>query len=319
MIEFGPLLSWLKKAFSENLGLKAIALLFSLGFFGYVHGRENVQQRTIPVSLISLPPENGNQVLMTRIPPDIHITLRGSGRALSDLVQQGSPPVEIDLRTGQPSEVRFSPEMLRLPPQIELISVDPPRLELEWEEVVTLPIPLQASVTGQLAEGFILKGEPQVEPESITVKGPKSVVEVMQFARLAAYNVTGLTEGRFPRRIGIDPAPERVDYLGTPSATVTVEVKRRESEKLFSQLTVQVIGPDRATVLPSTVDVTVIGPPAIVRALRTNQIVPQVNLVEEGKWTEEMAEPGIATVPIVVPLNKVRVEVQPPQATVKWR
>lgn len=314
-----PILTWLKEAFSQNVGLKLIALIFSLGFFSYVHGRENVQQRTIPVSVVSLPPESGAQELMTRIPPDIHVTLRGSGRALSDLVQQGSPPIEIDLRTGYPQEVKFTREMLRLPPQLELIVVDPPRLKLEWEEVITRHIPLQTSITGHVADGFIIKGEPTVEPEKIAVKGPRSLVEVMQFARLAAYNVTGLTDGTFPRRIAIDPAPERVDYLGSPAATVTVEVKRRESEKLFSSVPVQVIGPDRASVFPERVDVTVIGPPDLVRELRVEQIIPQADLVEAEKWSPDEKEPGSASVPIKVTLNKLRIEVQPPTATVRWR
>jgi YbbR domain-containing protein len=317
-MDFDPLLRWLREALTQNLGLKAVALIFALGFFGYVHGQENVQQRTIPVSVISLPPESGERELMTKIPPDIHITLRGSGRALTELVQNGAPPVEIDLRQGYPSEIKFDATMFRLPPQLELIVVDPPRLELEWEEVITRHIALQASITGQLAEGFILKGEPKVEPERVAVKGPRSRVEVIQFARLSPYNVTGLTEGRFPRRIAIDPPPDRVSYLGTPAATVVVEVKRREWEKLFSERVVQVVGPGIATVHPREVDVTVIGPPDVVRALRPDQIVPQADLLAAKAWNADSG-PGAASVEVKVDLSKVRVEVQPPSVTVKWR
>jgi YbbR domain-containing protein len=314
-----PFANWMREALTQNVGLKAIALVFSLGLFGYIHSRENVQQRTISVSVVTLPPESGARELMTRIPPDIHVTLRGSGRAITDLAQQGSPPVELDLRTTYPEEVKFTREMLRLPPQLELIVVDPPRLQLEWEEVITRQIPLQTSITGHVADGFIVKGEPVVEPERIAVRGPRSLVEVMQFARLASYNVTGLTEGIFPRRIAIDPPPDRVDFLGSPAATVTVEVKRRESEKLFSDVQVQVIGPNRASVVPERVDVTVIGPPDVVRELRAEQVVPQADLTEDNKWDPDTDEPGSATVFLKVPLNKVRVEVQPPTVTVKWR
>lgn len=317
-MDFEPILRWLREAFSENLGLKAMAMVFALGFFGYIHGQENIQQRTIPVSVISLPAEGGEKELMTKIPPDIFITLRGSGRALTDLVQGGPPPVEIDLRQGYPSSVEFKEEMFRLPPQLELMVVDPPRLEMDWEEVITRQIPLQASITGQLDEKFVVQGQPRVEPERVAVKGPKSRVEVMQFARLAPYNVTGLTEGRFPRRIAIDPPPDRVRYLGSPAATVVLEIKRREWEKLFSERKVQVVGPGSATVHPSSVDVTVVGPPSVVRALRPEQIVPLADLVEAKSWNEDSG-PGSATVPIEVQLSKVRVEVQPPSVTVKWR
>jgi len=151
------------------------------------------------------------------------------------------------------------------------------------------------------------------------VRGPRSVVEVMQFARLAPYNVTGLTEGKFPRRIAIDPPSEHVEHLGTPAATVVVEVKRRESEKLFSDIPVQIIGPAKgAKSLPLSVDVTVVGPPDVVRALRAEQIVPQADLVSSKKWKPGPGNSGTATVPVTVKLNRVRVEVQPPEATVSW-
>jgi len=319
-MDLQPFFLWVQQALTQNLGLKLMAFGFALGFFGYVHGQEDIGQRTIPIGVISLPPEEGDRELMTTIPPSIHITVRGSRRAMTDLVQDGIPPVEIDLRQGYPVEISFNREMFLLPSQIALIVADPPRLNLEWEELITRQVPLQASITGKLAEGFIVKGEPQLEPDKISVRGPRSRVEVMQFARLAPYNVTGLTAGTFPRRIAIDSPPERVNFLGTPAATVVVEVKRRESEKLFSDREVQVIGPPGARVLPQSVDVTVIGPPDVVRALRAEQIVPRVDLIAAQKWSQadSNSSSGSVSLPITVTLSGVLAEVQPPEATVKW-
>jgi hypothetical protein len=238
---------------------------------------------------------------------------------MTDLVQDGIPPVEIDLRKGYPIEISFTREMFLLPSQLELVVVDPPRLNLEWEDLITRQVPLQASITGKLAEGFIVKGEPRLEPDKISVRGPRSRVEVIQFARLAPYNVTGLTAGVFPRRIAIDSPPDRVNFLGTPATTVVVEVKRRESEKLFSDLEVQVIGPPGARVLPQKVDVTVIGPPDVVRALKAEQIVPRVDLVAEQKWSPADSGSGSVSLPITVTLSGLlTTEVQPPEATIKW-
>lgn len=317
-MDFDPILKWFRQALLENLGLKAMAFFFAVGFFGYVHAQENVQQRTIPVSVISLQPENGSFELMTKIPPAIHVTLRGSRRAMTDLVQDGVPPVEIDLREGYPIEVSFARDMFLLPNQLEIIVVDPPTLELEWEEVITRQVPLQASITGNLPEGFIVNGEPKIDPEVITVRGPASRVEVMQFARLAPYNVSGLTEGKFPRRIAIDPPPARVEFLGRQAATVILEVKRRESEKLFSELRIEVLGPPGAVARPDTVDVTVIGPPDVVRKLKPGQVVPTVDLIQSKLWNPEKAGPGSALVPIIVKLEGVQVQVQPAEAAVKW-
>jgi hypothetical protein len=311
-------LLWLRQALTENLGLKAMALLFSLGFFGYIHGQEEVQQRTIPVSVISLPPEGGEKELVSRIPPSIHITVSGSTRALTEMVQQGVTPLELDLRQGYPLSVTFTRDMLVLPRNVELVLVDPPRLELEWEEVVTRQVPLQASITGQPAEGRVVRGEPRIEPERITVRGPASAVETLQFARLAPYVVTGLTEGTWARRIAISQPPGRIGIIGTPAATVTLEVVKRQTERLFPALAVQVVGPVRATVLPQIVDVTVTGPPEVVKALRPEQVVPRADLAALGKWTSDGPRHGSATVAVTIDLARVEAAMQPPSVTVRW-
>lgn len=311
------LLRFLRNAFTANLGLKAISLVFALFLFAYIHGQRNIQQRTVPVGVISLPPESEDRELMTRIPPSIHVTLRGTARALDQLVQSGLTPVEIDLRNGYKRSVQFTRDLFELPPEVDIVFVDPPSIDLDWEKVVTRSIPLQTSVSGQPAPGFMLKAEPTVEPRKATVKGPVSLVEVLQSARLAPFDVTGLTEGVWPRRIALDPPPSRVSYLGPQSATVTVTIVKRTSEKLFTDRPVEVIGMGRATVIPESVDVTVVGPPEVVRALREDQIVPRADLtkLQEARSDEPH---GSAIVPVTVELADIEARIQPPTVTVKW-
>lgn len=312
-----PWLRFLHNAFTQNLGLKALSLVFALFLFAYIHGERNIQQRTVPVGVVSLPPEGGDHELMTRIPPSIHVTLRGTTRALDQLIQAGLPPVEIDLRQGNKRSIPLTRDLFKLPPDVEVLFVDPPSIELEWEKVVTRSIPLQTSVTGQPAPGYMLKAEPTVEPRKITVKGPVSLVEVLQFARLAPFDVTGLTEGVWPRRIALDNPPNRVSYLGPPSATVTVTIVRRKAEKVFANRRVEVVGSGRALVVPQTVDVTVVGPPEVVRTLREEQIVPRADLTKLPEETLD-APHGSVVVPITVELANAEAEAQPPSVTVKW-
>lgn len=307
----------IERAFTENLGLKAAALLLSLGFFGYVHGQQGQQERTLPVSVISLPPPEGDRVLTTPLPPNVHVTLRGPSRLMSRLAQEGAPPVEIDLRDGKRSQISFHRGMFQIPEELELLVVDPPRLELRWEDVVIRQIPLQASLTGKPADGHVIRNEPTIDPPAITVKGAESKVETIQYARLVPYDVTGLSEGRFPRQLALDAPPPLVRFLGSQAATVTVEVVRRRSEKTFSRRPVEVIGPHHASVVPKTVDVTIMGPPEVVRALRDDQIVPQADLTASGLWSKADTH-GAVTVPVVVRIAGATAETQPPVVTVKW-
>jgi len=184
--------------------------------------------------------------------------------------------------------------------------------------VIARQIPIQASVAGQPAEGYVVKGEPEVEPKQITARGPASLVEVLQFARVAAFDVSGLSEGVHRRRLALDPAPTRVRYLGPPAATVSVAVARRVTEASFPARPVEVVGPSIIGVSPRAVDVTVTGPPEVVQALRAEQVVPRANLMKAPGIDLKDLRHGSAELTVTVELAGAEARVQPPSVTVKW-
>jgi YbbR domain-containing protein len=314
---FASALTFLRESFSENLGLKTLALTFALGLFAFLQGQTDEQQRTIPVPIVMrLPPESAERELMTPIPASIHVTLRGPARAIDRLIQTGVVPIEIDLREGHRESIGFEPKNFSFPPETTITIIDPPSIDLEWEDVVTRQIPIQAAITGQPADGYVVKGEPDVDPTQLTVRGPVSVIEVMQFARLAAFDVSGLSEGVHRRRIAIDAPPVRARYIGPSAATVTVTVARRVSEAKFENRPVEVVGVPGAGTVPRTVDVTVTGPPEIVRALRPEQIVARADLSKAPNV--DLKKHGSAVIKVTVELGHADSELQPPSVTVKW-
>src|SRR5262245_38236403 len=317
---FKPLsavLGWLRESVVENVGLKALSLAFALGLFVYLHGQQEQQQRTVPVGVVlRMPTEEVKRELMTQVPPSIHVTLRGPARDLDRLIQNGIPPVEVDLRDEQLDAIVFDERMFGLPPGVDVTIIDPPSIKLDWQDVITRLIPVQGAITGQPAQGFMVKGEPITEPKEITVRGPQSQVEVMQFARLAAFDVSGLTEGMYRRQIAIDAPPPRASYIGPQSATVTVNIARRVSEARFPKRPVEVIGVSNGVIMPRNVDVTVLGPPEVGRALRPEPVVPRADLSAVPNL--DFKNHGSASVKVTVDLANAEAEVQPPTVTVRW-
>jgi hypothetical protein len=155
MIGRGLLLSvllTLKRAFTENIGLKFLSLIFSLGLFAFLHAQEERQQRTVPVSVIlRLPPESAERELMTPIPASVYVTLRGSTRSIDGLMQTGIAPVEVDLHEGTQNVLLFEPKMFSIPHGLEITIIDPPSIPLEWQNVITRRVSVQASITGKPA------------------------------------------------------------------------------------------------------------------------------------------------------------------------
>ena len=310
---------WLRTAFVENAGLKSLSLVFAIGLFIYLHQTGVEYDRAFPVGVfVRHPPESANRELMTQIPPNIYVTLRGETRDLEQLMREKPiPPIELDLRDGTTQVVTFDESMVTLPRGVKVLAFDPPTIPLEWQDVITRSIPLQASVTGTPAKGFVVSGQPDVNPRSVEVRGPKRIVEVMQFARLAAFDVSGLSEGVYRRPIAIDAPPPRVDYVGLQNTSVTVTIARRVSEAKFERLSLEVIGVPNAVTNPRLVMVTVVGPPEVVRALLAEQVVPRVDLTKAGIDLKKQPH-GSAVVDVEVDVANAETHVQPPRVTVKW-
>jgi hypothetical protein len=177
---------------------------------------------------------------------------------------------------------------------------------------------VQASISGQPASGYIVKGEPEVEPAQLTVRGPRSLVEVMQSARVAPFDVSGLSGGVHRRRIALDAPPQRVRFIGPASVSVEVSVTRRLSEMRFENRPVEIVGVPGAMSTPRSVDITVFGPPEVVRALKPDLVVPRADLNKVPGLDLKDRRHGSAVVKLSVELNHAEAEVQPPSVNVRW-
>jgi hypothetical protein len=149
----------------------------------------------------------------------------------------------------------------------------------------------------------------------VRARGPRTVIDVVQYARAEAFDVTGLQkEGVYERTLAIDRPPSRVEF-DNQTATVKVEIAREELQRLFVKVPVQLVGLARGTTTPAEVDVRVEGPPEIVRALRTDQIVPTADPKSAGA---NVTTPGSAKLEVKVELDQCKATVQPQIVVVRW-
>lgn len=303
----------LRTAIFENFGLKILSLAFALGFYAFIHGAEEAQ-RTFSVSVVSImPKEELNRQLMTQLPTEVAVTLRGSRTQLDDLRADDLGTLQIDLRKGRETSVELDPSMFNVPEGLVVEQIYPPRIDLRWDDVITRSVPVQVPRTGELAAGFEVKGTIAIDPASVKARGPRSVVDVMQFARTEAFDVTGLSEGTYERTLALDHPPKLVSY-DVDSVKAVIEVTREQVSRTFDRK-VEVVGLPRAKTTPPSVAVRVIGPPEAVNALAPEAIVPRVEL--KGANIDPN-QPGSAFVDVLVDVGRLQAEVSPPKVLVKW-
>lgn len=302
-------------ALFDNLGLKLISILCALGIYAFIHGAENAL-RTIPVNIVSvMPPESANRHLMTQLPAEVVLTLRGSRTHLDDLRPDDLGPLQLDLRSAHDTRIDIDATMFHVPVGATVEQIYPQAIEVRWEDVISRQIPVQTVRTGELAAGLGVKGSIAAEPPVVGARGPRSVVDVIQFARAAPFDVTGLGPGTHRRTLRLDNPLKPVTY-DIENVVATVEVARELAKLPLPNLKVEVVGVARATTKPTTVNVMITGTSEDVGAIQPDSIVARVEPKLAGVDT---AKPGSAYLDVLIdPPPRVKVEVQPTRVFAKW-
>ncbi len=300
----------LRSLVTENLNLKLLSLAFALVLYSLVHGSQDAQ-RSLLLNVVALtPPESSNRVLMTSIPAQIRVTVRGPRSTLDDLHADDVGSVQLDLRGANETRWTFEPSTINVPPGLKVEQIDPPAVDLQWEDLIVRDIPVEVGVVGTPAGGFMVRGAPGADPATVRARGPKSQLMLIQRARADAFDVTGLTEGKYTRQLAIEHPPGQVRY-DVPSVSATVEVGREVAERPFTRVPVAVIGKPSTKAQPSEVDVRLSCPAEVVRALRPEQIVPRVQI-------SSSSEHGSDALPVELSIDQCDVHVTPPNVIVRW-
>ncbi len=304
----------LKGLLLDDLALKLLALTVAVGLFLHEQHQSGVVQQALPVPVVArLPPASARVKLMSTVPGTVLLTVRGPARTLGELLRDGLRPVEVDLTDGKTTDLVFSASMFQLPPNVELVQVEQPPVELDWQPIVTRSVPVHTQVTGEPQEGFEVSGTPAASPTSVVLEGPASLVELVQAAEAVPFDVTGLRAGDYRRLLALAAPPPRTQFLGPSRVEAAVQIRRRAVEREFTR-PVEVTGVPHGRSLPHVVKVLVTGPPEVVDALTPEQLVPGA----EVPSSPASAVHGSAVVDVETPVDGATATTQPPRVTVRW-
>ncbi len=299
----------LRAALTENIGLKLLSFLCALLLYSLVHGSQDAQKSVSVDLVVLLPPDSAKRVLVSQLPPRVRVTLRGSRTALDELHGDDVGNVQLDIRGGQDKRVVVDPALVHVPAGIQVEQVDPPSIDLMWDDVVQRDVPVQVSLANTPPVGFTVKGA-VADPVNVRVKGPKGEVGLLQHVSVDAFDVSGLTDGSYTRSLAL-ARPNPGLAFDLTSVSVTLEIQRELAERSFSKLSVAVVGVPKAKTLPLEVDVRLSCPPDVVHALRPEQVVPRVEV-------KDMSATGSVSLPVIVVVDKCEARITPQSVIVRW-
>lgn len=297
----------------DNLALKALAFVLAIGFFIYLRGSEREERRFDVAVNYEEPPIDARRVLVKEPPNQVNVTLRGS-RTLLDSLSRELGTVTLDLTTGHEKDIVVTKAMLpNIPDGVEVVQVFPARIDLRWDDIISRELPVSATRSGEVAPGNTVVGQVVVTPQTVEAAGPRSIIDLMHIARTGTFDSTDLGPGFHERTLPLDLPPQGVTY-NIASVLAGLQIEREQKSVSFKAVRVEVVGLPEATTRPELVTVRVTGPPELVSALDTNQIVPRVVLPEGTDVTKR----GSLVAPVQWTFQGATVELEPKDVLIKW-
>lgn len=276
---------FLKRAFTENLGLKLIAAVISLILYFVVWFQEEAEQIFEVQVLSDLPEPSSGLKLMSELPNVVRVRLRGPGTTIKSLSPSNIAPVKIDLRNkGEGvSQHYFSEEDFEIPTGTKFVRVIPESIMVKLERLVSKKLPVKIRISGKLKSGIEFAEEPSVSPSSVSAIGPSSLMRELNVVETEDVEIQDLDVGEHVRVV---PAKhiENVEIRTGSELKVSLKVRWIQGQRTISGLLVQATGTDlSADVRPKEVAVGLSGPQVALDRLDLSKVVPVAIIEEEEK------------------------------------
>jgi YbbR domain-containing protein len=132
--------------------------------------------------------------------------------------------IDLDRATVLQQEYPLNASMIAVPPGAEVVKITPSKVTIKLERTAEATIDVHATVRGRTARGFRI-ARTEIEPATVLVRGPESLVEAAEAATTAPIDVSGLRESTVFEADIILPRPELRLAAEPASARVTVLIE----------------------------------------------------------------------------------------------
>jgi YbbR domain-containing protein len=212
----------------RHFGLKLLSLGLAILLWMAVAGEETVERGLrVPLELQQVP---AGLELTGDVPTAVDVRVRGASGALSR-VAAGEVVAVLDLRSARAGQRLFplTPEQVRAPFGVEIVQVTPSAIAIAFEPSATRTVPIELSVEGRPAPGYIV-GSMTSDPSRVEIVGPESAVKRATEALAEPVSIAGARERvREAVTVGVlDPA---LRLKSTRSAVVTIDVQPAPLER----------------------------------------------------------------------------------------
>ncbi len=266
----------------RNLGLKVLAIALASLLWLTVAGQHIVERSLrVPLEFRNIPK---SLEIVGNTPDTIDVRVRGSSAVLTRL-QPGEIVAVLDVSGARTGSRLFQvrADEVRAPFGVEVTQVVPSTLALELERSARRRVPINASVDGQPAPGFVI-GTKTVEPSSVEVVGPESRVRQVTEATTEPVSIKG-ARARIRDTVNVGVIDSAVHLALPQTAQVTIDIWPAPVERRVADVPIRWrnLPPGLSAQLsPNLTNVAVRGTKELVDGLRPDGILAYVDLAGLG-------------------------------------
>jgi YbbR domain-containing protein len=282
-----------------HVALKLVSVILAVLLWVMVSSQRAPVERglRVPLELHNLP---GNLEMVEPPQESVDVRLRGTTDALGRLTQ-GDVVASIDLSSAQPGRRLFhlSPDRVKAPFAVDVTQVTPSSIAIRFEPSASRIVPVQPSVEGEPAPGFMV-GTITADPPTVEIVGPESVLRRVTEAITEPLWV-GHANSDVRLSVPVGVADEGVRLAGNRTAIVSVRIVPAPEERQLSYVRVRsrnLANDLSANITPPTVKLRVRGTREAVNKIRDSSVVAYVDLqgITKGDYRLPVRVESIADV-----------------------
>lgn len=291
---------WLRLSPGDFL-LRLLSLGLAIVLWYFVGGEDVVNKNVmVPVEVINLPRD---LVISNQFKKEIEVSVSGPRSLVLDM-GKGDVTRQIDLAKATPGTMVLenSNDVIAVPRGVKVLRIQPKNVILSLDKMIQKQFVINPVTRGNLAPDYILKNI-RMEPSSISITGPQTVLSQYEVLRTKPIDLQGLrksTEIQAP--LELDPVI--VDLIGATTITADLEISVETVQKTVLGLVVRV---EKDGVLqrvtPATVSVTAAFPKTLIRDGVDLQTLFEVSA--EGK--QDNGQMQVKVVPVKKSVDPVKV------------
>ena len=277
----------LKQMVMHNLGIKIASVVLALSILAHVRSSEDREfDLSVPLRLTGLPEE---LTYHGHVPDEVPIRMRARG--LDEWRLRAHPPqVRIDLSEALPG-------LLQRPVTTEDVVLGggsdaevrnilvPVSLSLQIEPLRERTLPIRPNLVGELPPDAVQFGTVRVVPDSLWVRGPESVVNVLESILTEEVDLSGRNQTVEERIVLVAPEGVEVEVETAEVRVPIVPIERQTLGPVGVQLLAS-LGRDWTT-RPDSVLVDVEGPLPLLRSVDASDVVVRAEIRPPVRGEEE--------------------------------